>query len=407
MLSRAVRAARLAPEVLITGVVSGLVASAYLAALRALMRFLWPTHHSWLLQAAILIAVGGLVALGTRMLGAPGSVELLVDNIHVRGGPEGVSGLKSLVPLSLLCIASGSPIGPEAPLVQTCGTLGAILGRRRRLTARQLRVLTLTGMAAAFTVLFGVPAGAAVFALELPHRGGVGYGEALVPALVGALCGYAVHVGFTGVGLTPLWTLPAAGPPAATDLLWAAGCGVLGAGGALAFVSLHRWFDGAFDRLPEASRPISAGLGLAALAALSPAALTFGEGQVDGVTVGRIALAGLLLAIVLKLVAVVVAVAGRWPGGFIIPLLFIGFAAGRAIHIEVPSVDGAVLMAALAAALCAAVTKTPLGATLVVTGMAGTALLPTTLLAAVLALLLSGRTVMIEAQRLAPSSEVP
>ncbi len=386
-------------RVMVTGLVGGLVGSAYVLCLRGLMSLLWPTHHAWPTQAIILVTTGVVVALGTRFLGPPGSVELLVDNIHVHGGPEDARRLKSLVPLSLLCIAAGSPMGPEAPLVQTCGTLGAVLGRRGGVSERERRILTLTGMAAAFTVLFGVPIGAAVFALELPHRGELGYGEALVPALLGALCGYGVYVGLTGLGLSPVWTLPVAGPRGAADILWAVGCGALGAAGGLGFVRLHRAVDEAFGRIPGQLGPVLAACGIAGLAALSPAALTFGEGQVDGVTLGHALVWTLLVGVVAKLVAVVLALAGRWPGGFIIPLFFVGFALGRALHLELPAVDAAMLMTAMAAALCSAVTKTPLGATLVVTGMAGMALLPTTLTAAVVALLLSGRTVMIEAQR--------
>ena len=50
-------------------------------------------------------------------------------------------------------------------------------------------------------------------------------------------------------------------------------------------------------------------------------------------------------------------------------------------------------------ALCVGVTKTPLGSTLVVTEMAGLVLLPTTLVAAVVALVLSGRRGLIDSQR--------
>ena len=50
-------------------------------------------------------------------------------------------------------------------------------------------------------------------------------------------------------------------------------------------------------------------------------------------------------------------------------------------------------------ALCVGVTKTPIGATLVVTEMAGLSLLPVTLIAAVVALLASSRVRMIETQR--------
>ena len=397
----------LAPAILATGVLGGGVGAAFVLAMRLGMRLVGPTHLAWPAEAAILVGTGLLVAGGTRLLGPPGSVELLVDNIHVQGGPEGLARLRSLIPLSLLCIMAGSPIGPEAPLVQTCGTLGAWVGRRRRLGARELRVLTLTGMAAAFSVLFGSPAGAAVFALELPDQGGLGYGEALLPAMVGALCGEGVYVALTGLGLAPVWRLPAAGPRSAMELLLALGCGIVAAGGALAFVSLHRLLDAGLGRLPSAARPALAGMAVAALALLSPAALTFGEGQVDGVTVGKVVLSALALAALAKLLAAVVAVAGRWPGGFIIPLFFIGFALGRLAHQVAPGADAAMLMAALAAALCAAVTKTPLGSTLVVTGMTGLALLPTTLLAAVVAVLLSARTVMIPSQRRVPASEVP
>ena len=44
-------------------------------------------------------------------------------------------------------------------------------------------MLTITGMAAGFTVLFGAPLGAALFALEILHRRGLEYYEALMPAL--------------------------------------------------------------------------------------------------------------------------------------------------------------------------------------------------------------------------------
>ena len=56
-------------------------------------------------------------------------------------------------------------------------------------------------------------------------------------------------------------------------------------------------------------------------------------------------------------------------------------------------------------ALCVGVTKTPIGTTLVVTEMAGLLLLPVTLIAAVVALLVSERVSVIETQRPRPSQE--
>ena len=56
-------------------------------------------------------------------------------------------------------------------------------------------------------------------------------------------------------------------------------------------------------------------------------------------------------------------------------------------------------MAALMAALCTGVTKTPLGSTLVVTEMAGLPVLPTTLIAALVALVVTSPFTFIESQR--------
>jgi H+/Cl- antiporter ClcA len=58
-----------------------------------------------------------------------------------------------------------------------------------------------------------------------------------------------------------------------------------------------------------------------------------------------------------------------------------------------------VLMAALMAANNVGVTKTPLGSVLVVSGMAGLKILPTTLLAALIALFLTSNVGLIESQR--------
>src|SRR5690606_3642541 len=122
-------------------------------------------------------------------------------------------------PISLLCVAAGGTLGPESPLVTTTGTLGSVLGRRARLRTSDVRILSITGMAAGFTVLFGAPLGSAVFALEILHRKGMEYYEALMPAVVGSLCGYIIAIATGALGLEPMWTFPAVLEPAPIDLL--------------------------------------------------------------------------------------------------------------------------------------------------------------------------------------------
>jgi H+/Cl- antiporter ClcA len=56
-------------------------------------------------------------------------------------------------------------------------------------------------------------------------------------------------------------------------------------------------------------------------------------------------------------------------------------------------------MACLMVAMCVGVTKTPLGTTLVVTEMAGLALLPMTLIAAIVSMAVTRSLTVIETQR--------
>ncbi len=211
------------------------VGGLYLLALHLLQHVLWPTEWSGAVGFAILGGVGLAVGLLVTFLGPSGDVELMVDNIHVSGTATGVRMLRSLIPTSLLCVASGGAMGPEAPLVQTTGSLASWTATRAGLRVRESRVLTVTGMAAGFTVLFGAPLGAAVFALELLHRRGLQYYEALLPAVIGSLAGYGVYVAASTAGLEPVWHLPSPDALQLADLGWAVVAGIGGALIAIAF----------------------------------------------------------------------------------------------------------------------------------------------------------------------------
>jgi H+/Cl- antiporter ClcA len=387
--------------VLVCGLVGGTVGAGYLLALHILQHWLWPTEWSGVVGFAVLGGVGLGVGVLTRVLGSPGDVELLVDNIHVAGGAPDTRTLRSLIPVSLLCIASGGGAGPEAPLVQTTGTLGSWIARRARLQVADTRILTIAGMAAGFTVRFGAPMGSAVFALEILHRRGLQYYEALVPALLGSLSGYAIFVVLTTAGLQPIWHIDAPRTLHATDLGWAALCGIAGALVAVAFTYLNLWLRRGFRLLPAFVRPLAGGLALAGLGLWSTYALTFGEVQTAHVLSTRNVAVGVLgAAVVAKLLGTSVTISSGWRGGFIIPLFFIGATLGQLAHAELlPHVSAAVLCAALMASINVGVTKTPVGSTLVVAEMAGMRLLPTTLLASLVTLMLTSEVGLIETQR--------
>ncbi|HEX5480262.1 MAG TPA: chloride channel protein [Dehalococcoidia bacterium] len=394
---------RLRPSLLVAvvavGIAGGLIGAAYVSMLHLLQRGLWPTHYATAEHLGILVAAGVTIGLITYLLGMPGNVELLVDNIHVLGGPQDLRDLRALIPVSLLSISAGGALGPEAPLVQSTGAVGAWFARQWRLTRGDTRTLAITGMAAGFTVLFGAPLGSALFALEILHRRGMEYYEALVPALLGSIAGLVVYVLFTGFGFQPIWTFPSPGTVHMVDFGWALLAGAGGAGIAIAFTYANVLGRRIFAPIPPVMRPLLGGIILGLLAFWSPYALTYGESQVNPL-VARDAVASVfIVAVIAKFLGATVTQSSGWRGGFIIPLFFIGTAMGRLCHIILPNTNEVVLMAAFMAACVVGVTKTTLGSTLVATEMAGLQILPTTLLAALVALFLTSSVTLIETQR--------
>lgn len=391
----------LLPAVAVTGVVGGLIGAAYVTALNLMRGVLFPEHWSRPAHWLVLIAVGITIAVLIKLLGDPGDTELLVNNIHISGGPEGLRSLRSLIPVSLIGIAAGGGIGPEGPLTQISGTVGSWLGQRFQLDKTELRTCTITGMAAGFTVLFASPLGGAVFALEILHRKGLEYYEALIPAVLGALAGYAVYVATTRLGLQPIWSFEEA-PKALhlADLGWSVACGFAGAAVAVLFTWLSLFFRAVFRPLPVWAKPVMAAVLLGGVAYVSPYALTFSEYQLASlVTMKSVAVTTLLLAVVGHLLSAPITMAGTWKGGFIIPLFFIGYCLGRAATPFLPGANEIVLATAMMVACNVGVTKTPLASVLVVAGMSGLRLLPTMLIAAVVSLFLTSGVVLLESQR--------
>jgi H+/Cl- antiporter ClcA len=109
----------------LVGLAAGGVSAAYLLVIHLLQYVLAPDNFGAVAQFGVLAVVGAAVFALGRVLGSPGDVELLVDNIHVSGGGPRVRSLRSLIPASWLTIAAGGAAGPEAPLVTTCGVLAS------------------------------------------------------------------------------------------------------------------------------------------------------------------------------------------------------------------------------------------------------------------------------------------
>ena len=92
--------------------------------------------------------------------------------------------------LTHLC---GGSAGREGAALQMGGTIGYHAGRLFRMDDQDLRVATMSGMAAFFSALFGTPLAATVFAIVVISVG-VMYHAALIPCLTAALTAYGVSL---------------------------------------------------------------------------------------------------------------------------------------------------------------------------------------------------------------------
>ncbi|HCF26315.1 MAG TPA: chloride channel protein, partial [Cyanobacteria bacterium UBA11049] len=356
----------------IVGTGCGLFAASYWLILE------WVTHRLEVftgLSLLIVMPLAGLcVGLAIHFLGNPGEIGLIVDNIHFRGGRLDTRENPSMILASLASISAGGSAGPEAPLVQVTGSFGTWVADKLKLSGENLRSLSIAGMAAGFTALFGAPLGGAIFALEILHHEYVlEYYEAILPAVVASCASYLVFAAITQLGIAPTWHFPQYHLDQISDFALAMLYGVIGAVVGWFFIWLFRACDSLFARVPGPVylRTTLAGLVLGSLAVLFPLTRYFGHEELDLVVRGDFTAISLLALAIAKMAAISFTVAGGWRGGFIIPLFFTGACVGKAVAVLVPGLDPTLAMIGTMAALNTVATRTPISTTLLLAKLTG------------------------------------
>ena len=113
-----------------------------------------------------------------------------------------------LILISTAGMASGLSLGPELPLVISAGMIGSYIGKRTRQSILSARVMNLTAASAAIGGFFGFPMAGALFVLELPHRMGLQYFEALSPATIASIIAVLVNRIITQDDVKGMFTYP-------------------------------------------------------------------------------------------------------------------------------------------------------------------------------------------------------
>ncbi len=396
------------------GIAGGLVATAYYYVLEACLHLVWHTlpdflepYFSSTFPASnyvwIATTIGGLlVGLTLYFMGLPGEVSFVVDSVHDPGRIT-TRQTPAMIVASLVSITAGGSAGPEAPLVQVNGSFGGWLATKLNLSLTTTRVLTFCGMSAALGAFFGAPLGGALFALELPHRRGLEYYEAIIPAVLSAILSFFVFRFNTGLSIGGMYHFAAIPKLSLMNLGEGAVLGALGALIAVIFVLIFRGI-GYISKYLEHQIILLAtlgGLSIGLIALAFPQTLFFGEKEIATIveTGSTFGVAMLLAIAFAKMLAVACTLHSGFRGGFIFPLFYIGAAVGLAISLAFPQIHPTIGMIRMMAAVNVAITKTPISTTVILSVLSDTAMVPVIVIACIVSFLLTTQLCLIQTQR--------
>lgn len=354
------------------GLIGGVIAGAYWIGLEFLTEQL-AFFDGWLVIPVMAIC-GLLAGLVIYFIGDPGEIQLIVNNIRFNKGKLDPKNNPSMILSSLLCVASGGSLGPEAPLVQVTGSTGSWLGKILRLKGEELRSLSLAGMASGFTALFGAPLGGSLFSLEiLHHKHAVQYYKAIIPAFVASCFSYLVFALIIHLGLGPIWDLSAYEYSGIFDFGYAVLFAIVGATFGWAFIFCTKFFKSLFEKrpLPIYVKTLIGGVLLGVIAFYLPITRYFGHHEINELLSGNFPLTLLIAILIFKIIAISITVTSGWRGGFIIPLFFVGATLGLIVHHLFPSVKLTLAVVSCMAAINSCVTRTPMSTTILLATLTG------------------------------------
>lgn len=156
--------------------------------------FLWllemVTHlrmqHEWLLFG---LPLAGVLIYWLYRIGGKNAEKgnnLIMDEIHQPGGGVPARMAPLVLITTIITHLFGGSAGREGTAVQIGGSMAGLIGKKLGLSAPDIRILLMTGIAAGFGAVFGTPLTGAVFALEVLAIGVMRY-DALIPCLIAAV----------------------------------------------------------------------------------------------------------------------------------------------------------------------------------------------------------------------------
>lgn len=220
----------------------------------------------------------------------------------------------------------GGSSGREGAILQIGGSISSKVGRWMRLDDKDSRIITMCGMSAAFSALFGTPLTAAMFSMEVTSVG-VLYYAAIVPCILSSIIGLWVAQHF---GVPPTaFTLEGIPNLSAATLLQVIGMGILFALLSIFFCRLMHAAPRIYDKfLPN--HLVRAAVGGALVIALTYVIWIWDPGTYDyngaGEAIIHAAIGGNARpeAFFFKMLFTTITLGAGFKGGEIVPVFFTG-----------------------------------------------------------------------------------
>ncbi len=290
----------------------------------------------------------------------------------------------------------GGSTGRESAALQMGGSIGYNLGRLFKLKEGNIKIITMCGMSAAFSALFGTPMTAAFMAMEIENVG-VMYYSALVPCVISALVaqGVAGYMGVSGevftVNVVPEFTAYQAFFTGILAIL----CAVV----SVLFCTILKFAGKTYRKYLQNPyiRIFVGGCIVVALTFISGTRYYNGAGM----NVIEMALKGEApyLAFLLKMIFTALTLGAGYKGGEIVPALYIGATFG-CLYSQVFGFDPALCAAIGMGALFCGVTNCPISSLFICFELFGFKGMPYYLLAIALSYTFSGYYSLYSSQKI-------
>jgi CIC family chloride channel protein len=324
-----------------------------------------------LLSPAVGALLAGLIMERFTPQTAGQGMSCVIDALNYRGGEIRPIASPVKLVVTALTVGSGGSGGREGPVAQICGGLATYLAGKLRLRREDLKIFVICAISAGTSAVFHAPIGGAIFALELPYKNDL-EGRAIVPASLSSVAAYIVYLPL--IGTAPVFSLPLATTTfVLEDIPVFLLIGLLAGGAGIGFVLLQKFVRSRFRaaRIALHWKTALGGLMVGMVGLFIPQVMGLGLSTVQTVLLGGFTSTFLLVLIPMKIVATSITIGSYGSGGVFTTSLICGACLGGLVATAFGLQPAPLFMVVGMGAMVAGVTKTPIGAAIIVSEMAG------------------------------------